>query len=89
MTSFVWTPGFKRSYKKRILIDPALKQKFEETLFLFSQNPFETKLQTHKLSGKLKDYWACTVDYDTRIIFRFISPKEVLLLDIGSHDEVY
>jgi addiction module RelE/StbE family toxin len=89
MISFVWQPGFKRSYKKRILINPALKQKFAEAVTLFSINPYDPKLKTHKLSGKLKEYWAFTVDYDTRIVFKFISEHEILLIDIGSHDEVY
>ncbi len=38
--------------------------------------------------------WACYVDYDLRIVFDFVKNKttdetEILLMNIGSHDEVY
>jgi len=56
---------------------------------MFSENPFNVKLKTHKLSGTLKDCWAFSVDYNFRIIFKFIDKNKVLLIDIGSHDEVY
>ncbi len=46
------------------------------------------------LKGKLSGRWACTVEFDMRIVFRF-TPSEsdgeddILLLGIGTHDEVY
>jgi addiction module RelE/StbE family toxin len=89
MIEFIWDSGFKRNYKKKILNDSNLTAKFEETITIFSKNPFDRKLRTHKLSGELKDCWAFAVDYNTRIIFKFLSNKEVLLIDIGSHEEVY
>jgi mRNA-degrading endonuclease YafQ of YafQ-DinJ toxin-antitoxin module len=51
-------------------------------------------LQTHKLKGQLAGSWACTVEYDCRIVFDFVEnpesgDEEILWLDIGSHDEVY
>ncbi|MDB5003078.1 MAG: plasmid stabilization protein [Mucilaginibacter sp.] len=52
-------------------------------------------LRTHKLSGKLAAYLACSCVYDCRIIF--IIEKDtsnsggevILLLDIGTHNDVY
>jgi mRNA-degrading endonuclease YafQ of YafQ-DinJ toxin-antitoxin module len=51
-------------------------------------------LKTHHLSGQLKGLHACSVSYDCRIVFsRQKHPKtgaEVLLLiNLGSHEEVY
>lgn len=67
-----------------------LKKKFWSTLRIFGENPFDSKLKTHKLTGKLSGLWAVTVDYDCRIVFKFYKEtNEVLLIDIGSHDEVY
>lgn len=67
---------------------------FEDVLRLLAENSFEPSLQTHKLKGQLAGSWACSVEYDCRIVFDFVeNPKsgdeEILLLDIGSHDEVY
>jgi len=55
----------------------------------FTNNPFDQQLKTHKLTGKLQGLWAFSVDYNCRVIFRFLGKNEVLLIDIGGHDEVY
>jgi len=89
MISIVWDPGFKKAYQKKIKMDGNLKRKFWKTMKLFSSNPFSKQLRTHKLTGTLKGLWAFSVDYDTRVIFSFLKDDEVLLIDIGSHDEVY
>jgi addiction module RelE/StbE family toxin len=56
---------------------------------LFLENPFDPRLRTHKLTGKLEGFWALSIDYDCRVIFQFIDKNDVLLIDIGGHDEVY
>lgn len=90
MTKLVWDVSFKRSYKKRVGKNNQLKKKFWSALELFTNNPFDPRLKTHKLTGKLDGLWALSVDYDCRIVFKFLkNTDEVLLIDIGSHDEVY
>ena len=89
MINLVWDQAFKRKYKKIFTLNAELKKNFWEALSSFSQNPFDPKLRTHKLTGKLKGLWSFSVSYDCRVIFRFINDREVLLIDIGSHDEVY
>lgn len=59
-----------------------------------SKEPFAPQLETHKLKGKLSGSWACTVGYDMRIIFDFVKNSDgkeddILLTEIGTHDEVY
>ena len=51
-------------------------------------------LKTHKLSGWLKGLWACSVEYDCRIVFTLEPDPDtgddmIVLIDLGSHDEVY
>lgn len=55
---------------------------------IFVSDPFDRRLRTHKLSGKLKELWSFSVTYDNRIIFYFEGEKAVFI-DIGTHDEVY
>ena len=45
-------------------------------------------LGTHRLQGDLADYWACTVDDDLRLLFRWAG-DELFLVNLGSHDQVY
>ncbi len=65
------------------------KQFFWERVEFFKNNPFEPKLRTHKLSGKLKDLWSFSIEYDLRVIFSFAEQNKVIFVDIGSHKEVY
>lgn len=89
MIKITWDEGFKKIYKKKVSNNQDLKKKFWDTLKLFTKNPFNQKLKTHKLRGKLEGLWALSITYDCRLIFKFIKKDEVLLIDIGEHDEVY
>lgn len=51
----------------------------------FRKDPFNPKLKTHKLSGALKGYWAFSLTYSDRVLFRFIKKDEVIFYKIGSH----
>jgi addiction module RelE/StbE family toxin len=94
MRTITFASSFKRAYKSRLRKHPDLKPKIDIILQTLANNPFEPTLQTHKLKGQLAGSWACTVEYDCRIVFDFIEnpesgTEEILLIDIGSHDEVY
>ena len=53
---------------------------------IFRQNPFDPRLKTHKLSGRLDGLYAFSVDYSYRVIFRFLDRKTVRFYEIGDHD---
>ncbi|MEG5056938.1 type II toxin-antitoxin system mRNA interferase toxin, RelE/StbE family [Microcoleus sp. A2-C5] len=94
MKLITFAQSFKRAYKALIRKHPELQPKVEAILRLLAENSFEPSLQTHKLRGQLAGSWACSVEYDCRIVFNFVEnpesgDEEILLLDIGSHDEVY
>ena len=89
MTKVIWDQGFKKIYQKKVKNDLDLKKRFWTMMRLFSQNPFDRRLRTHKLTGKLEGLWAFSVAYECRVIFKFLGEDEVLLVDVGSHDEVY
>jgi addiction module RelE/StbE family toxin len=81
--------SFKRAFKKRIKGNKTLEKKFRDKLEQFQKNPFEPSLKTHKLSGKLKDLWSFTIEYDQRVVFYFTDNNDAVFIDIGSHDQVY
>jgi mRNA-degrading endonuclease YafQ of YafQ-DinJ toxin-antitoxin module len=72
MINIVWDQGFKRVYRKKILHNDELKGRFWDAVKKFTSNPFDQKLKTHKLTGKLQGLWAFSVDYNCRVIFRFM-----------------
>jgi mRNA-degrading endonuclease YafQ of YafQ-DinJ toxin-antitoxin module len=94
MRVLINSPGFQRAFKRRCKNRPQLQAKVRKALAVLESDPFSPSLNTHKLEGKLKNYWACSVEYDFRIIFQFFPLEDqheeaVLLVDIGTHDEVY
>jgi mRNA-degrading endonuclease YafQ of YafQ-DinJ toxin-antitoxin module len=62
------------------------------TLDVLATDAFDPQLKTHKLTGDLDERWACSAGYDLRILFRFVrheGAEAILLLTMGTHDEVY
>ncbi|WP_322745496.1 type II toxin-antitoxin system RelE/ParE family toxin [Plectonema radiosum] len=61
-------------------------------LELLANDPLTNSLKSHKLRGQLEGLWACAVEYDCRIIYTFEDSENeqiIILINIGSHDEVY
>jgi addiction module RelE/StbE family toxin len=89
MIEVAFSSSFKRAFKRRIKGNATLETRFWERLELFQNNPFDQKLRTHKLSGRLKDLWSFSIEYDQRIVFSFLENDRALFVDIGTHEEVY
>ena len=90
----VLTSKFRRSYRKFVRRNQRLQEQIDDTLHKMSIDVFSPSLNTHKLSGELWGLWACSCGYDCRIVFAFEQDNDsddgvILLLDIGTHDEVY
>jgi mRNA interferase YafQ len=94
MRLLVLTPKFKRAFRKFVKRNTGLQKRIEDTLQQMEMDVFSPKLGTHKLSGKLDGLQSCSCGYDCRIVFSIERDIEsddevVVLLDIGTHDEVY
>ena len=90
MYALIWTPRFTRSAKKFTQHRSELKTMFANTLRDLERDPFQPHLKYHQLGGKLKGIQAVSLTDSYRITLTVvISDKEIILLDVGSHDEVY
>jgi Txe/YoeB family toxin of toxin-antitoxin system len=91
MIEIRWDDKFKKIYKKWSLQHPGLKAQFEKRISIFEQDPFHPSIKTHSLSGSLKGLWSLRITYQYRLVFTFLDEKRtiVLLIDIGTHKEVY
>jgi len=91
----VTSKQFERAFKKFSGKNQKLKDSIFKALQKLADDPYDSSLRTHKLSGKLAAYLACYCGYDCRIIFVLEQSKtksdsqNILLLDIGTHDDVY
>jgi addiction module RelE/StbE family toxin len=89
MIEIIWDEPFLRILKKWRKKHPDLSERFQQKVSLFIEEPFHPSLRTHGLSGNLEGCFALSITYEYRLVFKFISDDRVLLLDIGSHDDVY
>ncbi|PIR62990.1 MAG: type II toxin-antitoxin system mRNA interferase toxin, RelE/StbE family [Candidatus Pacebacteria bacterium CG10_big_fil_rev_8_21_14_0_10_42_12] len=79
---------FEKSYKKRVAPNNNLVSKFRSRLDLFMVNSQDPVLRDHLLRGEKRSYRAFSVTGDIRVIYSKKDDKCVLL-DIGSHNQVY
>lgn len=67
-----------------------LFDKYAKTVTLLEIDPFHPSLRLHKLQGKLREYHSLSIDMSYRIVIEFmIQDSEIILINIGSHDDVY
>ena len=94
MRTVIWAPNFARALRRKIRQNPLLRQPIQTTVRQLAEDPFHPSLHSHKLKGSLAGLWACTIDYDNRILFEFVEDPDseesaIHLLALGTHDEVY
>jgi mRNA-degrading endonuclease YafQ of YafQ-DinJ toxin-antitoxin module len=90
MYKLVETKKYHKKLLKFLKKHPQIFTKYEKTIFLLENNPHHPSLRLHKLQGDLSDYHSVSLDMEYRIIIDFIIvDDEIILIDIGSHDEVY
>jgi mRNA interferase YafQ len=92
MTRFqlVWTETFLRTARRFLRRHPDLVGVLEDVLKQLEDDPRHARLRLHRLSSKHRDEHAVSLTYSHRIVLVLrIEEGDILLLDIGSHDEVY
>lgn len=83
----IYHRNFERKFKK---LPAELKEKTIKTIDKFSKNAFDKSLKNHPLKGLLLGKRAISVTGDLRIIFEQLDGHVVvLMLDIGTHNQVY
>lgn len=75
---------FTREYKK---LPSNIKDIAEEQETIFRKDPFDARLKTHKLKGKLSGFLSFSIGYKCRIIFEFAKDKDTAYFhSVGDHD---
>ena len=88
--TLVWTPSFTRTVRKFLAKHRDLKGTFSLILHKLEANPQDPELRLHPLSGRLLGKHAVSLTYSYRIVLRLVlTESEIILLDVGAHDEVY
>lgn len=67
-----------------------LVNKFKYTIQKLENDPFESSLKLHKLQGNLEKFHAVRLTYEYRIVLVLqIVDEQIILVDIGTRDDVY
>lgn len=80
-----YTPAFRRQF---YALDASLQEEAREKIALLKDLANHRQLKVHKLHGPLQGRFSFSVNYRYRIVFAYLSKKEVVLHAIGDH-EVY
>ena len=90
MYTVVTPEQFLRQARKFFRKHPDLKPRFGKIVQDLQDDPFQPHLALHPLTGKLSGLHAVSLTYSYRITLTLmVTEKEIVFLDIGSHDEVY
>lgn len=78
----LYSPQFSNKYSQ---LPGAIKEKAERKEKIFRNNPFDIRLKTHKLHGRMEEFWAFSIDIRYRIVFKFESNSNIKFYTIGDH----
>lgn len=77
--------NFKKQYQKL----RALRQKVDERLVLFMQDPFQPQLNNHALAGKYKACRSINISGDYRAIYELVENDTALFITLDTHNNLY
>ena len=80
--------AFERKLVKFLKQHKELAKDVRETFRRLEVDIRDPKLKTHKLHGKMKSSYACSINYRYRIVFEF-DENNIYPDSIGPHDAVY
>lgn len=80
--------NFLKNYRQRIIPHPNLDKKFKQKFTIFSHDPTNPILKNHHLIGDKSEYSAFSITGDIRVVYKKVG-EDILLYDIGSHNQVY
>jgi mRNA-degrading endonuclease YafQ of YafQ-DinJ toxin-antitoxin module len=82
-----YSSNFCKRFEKLKKSNPGIKSHIDKKLKLLAVNPRYPGLRLHKIESQ-ENSWSISVDLDLRILFVY-RDYGILLVDIGTHDEVY
>jgi addiction module RelE/StbE family toxin len=90
MYKLIITESYLKRAKSFFGKHPEVIKQYEKVIKLLCLNPQHPSLRLHKLSGRLDGVFSVSINMSYRVMINFvIKEHQIVLIDIGSHDEVY
>ena len=88
--TIVLTKKYKKRSRAFIRKHPELLSRYKTTILHLRSDPHHPSLRLHKLKGELSDFYSVSINMKYRILLDFIIRDDlIILIDIGSHQELY
>lgn len=86
----IFTASYEKIERRFLRRHPDLIERYHKTLALLEQDPFHPSLRLHGLEGRLAGLHSASITLQYRITLELeIREREIILVNIGSHDQVY
>ena len=88
--TIIYPESYIRRARKFLKRHPDLARQYQKTLELLEFNPFHPSLRLHPLKGRLAGLHGVSINISFRITLELIIRKqEIILVNVGTHEEVY
>jgi mRNA-degrading endonuclease YafQ of YafQ-DinJ toxin-antitoxin module len=86
----IYTDSYNKRARKFLKKHPEIRGQYTKSLQLLELNPYHSSLRLHGLQGRLAGLSSVSINRSYRIVLELIiQGNDILLVDIGSHDQVY
>lgn len=86
----IFTESYEKIERRFLKRHPDLLSRYHRVLALLEQDPFHPSLRLHGLVGRLKGLHAVAITMQYRIVLELeLREQEIILVNVGSHGEVY
>ena len=86
----IYPDSYNKRAKKFLNKHPEIIKQYKKTLELLELNPHHPSLRLHSLSGRLEGLSSVSINISYRIaVDLMIKNKEIILVNIGTHDQLY
>ncbi|MBL1433192.1 MAG: plasmid stabilization protein [Gammaproteobacteria bacterium] len=90
MYRLVFPESYVRRARKFLKKHPEVHKQYPKTLELLELNPYHPSLRLHGLQGRLSGLSSVSITMSYRIVLEMIiQDSDIILVDIGNHDQVY
>ena len=78
--------AFRKEYRK---LPDKLRNRVDERVIRFANNPFDVSLKNHELKGKYEGYRSINITGDLRVHYYVLEKNTALFVKLGTHSELY
>jgi len=83
---YILSKRFEKEFSK---LPKPIKKKVIVVLQKFVDDPTDSELRNHRLSGKWKNHFSINVTGDVRAVYVYIKDDVVHFVAVGTHSELY